>query len=147
MCRSELSAVIARLISKCLWSGWKCHPRFPAVLWLVNVRERKPRWKKKFCGWVKTTTRGGVPEVFSRKKCSERFSKFYRKTSVLNSQAFRSATLLKRHPTQVFSCEVCGIYERHLQTTASEWVGVWKGNNLRMTLFLRIISVCERKSW
>ena len=23
MCRGELSAVIARLISKCLWSGWK----------------------------------------------------------------------------------------------------------------------------
>ena len=50
----ELSAVIARLMSKCLWSGWKWHwgvkemPSSPppAVLWFVNVCGRKPSWKK-----------------------------------------------------------------------------------------------------
>ena len=50
MCRGELSAVIAQPMSKCLWSGWKwqwgvkkCPSPSPAVLWFVNVRERKPR--------------------------------------------------------------------------------------------------------
>ena len=41
-------------MSKCLWTGGsgseelkKCPPPSPAVLWFVNVRERKPRQKKK----------------------------------------------------------------------------------------------------
>ena len=48
MCRGELSAVMARLMSKCLWSGWK---------WLRTLKEiaspfpcgpvnRKCSWKK-----------------------------------------------------------------------------------------------------
>ena len=59
MCRGELSAVISQLImSKCLLSVKrvevggseeikKCPPPSLAVLWFVNGRDRKPRWKKK----------------------------------------------------------------------------------------------------
>ena len=49
MCRGELSAVIARLMSNCEAGGSgseelkKCPPPSPAVLWFVNVCERKPR--------------------------------------------------------------------------------------------------------
>ena len=53
MCRCELSAVNAYLMSVCLRSEWngreelkKCTPPYPAVLWIVNVRERKPKKKK-----------------------------------------------------------------------------------------------------
>ena len=53
MCRSELSAVIAQLISKCEASGGgsgelkKCPPPFPSVLRFVNGREKNPDRKKK----------------------------------------------------------------------------------------------------
>ena len=59
-CRGELSAVIAWLMSKCLWyevggSGreeLKKYPvRFPAVLWIVNVSERKPKKKRIMIGF------------------------------------------------------------------------------------------------
>ena len=54
MSRSQLSPATARLMSKCLWSGWNGReelkiypPPSPAVLWIMNIRERKPRQKKK----------------------------------------------------------------------------------------------------
>ena len=56
MCRVELAAVIARLMFK---AGLKWYrgikerytPPFPAVLWIVNVRKRKHKWKKKKYIW------------------------------------------------------------------------------------------------
>ena len=51
MCWGELSAVIAWLTSKCLWSGWKWYRRFKEIASAflscpVNVCEKKPRLKK-----------------------------------------------------------------------------------------------------
>ena len=50
MCRGELFLVISRIISKCLWSRWKCYREvtqmaslFPSVLWIINIRQKKSR--------------------------------------------------------------------------------------------------------
>ena len=57
------------------------------------------------------------PEVFCKKRCSEKFSKFHRKTPVLESPfikvaGLRFATLLKRDSNiEVFSCEICEIFK------------------------------------
>ena len=68
-------------------------------------------------------------EVFYKKWCSSKFGKCHRKTPVLEYflmkfQAWRSTTLLKETPTQLFSCEICDILkntysEELLQTAAS----------------------------
>ena len=52
MCRGELFLVISRIIFKCLWRRWKCYRKvkqmaslFPSVLWIMNIRQIKPRQK------------------------------------------------------------------------------------------------------
>ena len=58
-----LASQSARLMSKCLWSGGsgrgelnRYPPSSPAVLWIVNVHERKPRelkiWLIKHCSSI-----------------------------------------------------------------------------------------------
>ena len=56
-------------------------------------------------------TAAGVEFISSHRKCSEKICKFRMEAPVLESlftklQAFRPATLLKKIPTQVFSCEI-----------------------------------------
>ena len=48
MCRSELSAVIGRLMSKCLWSGWKWKWRVKEILFHFSCSPviRECSWKK-----------------------------------------------------------------------------------------------------
>ena len=49
--QSDRSVVIARLMSTCLWIGWKWLTdvglKDKVVMWIVNVRERKPHTEKK----------------------------------------------------------------------------------------------------
>ena len=64
-----------------------------------------------------------LPEVFCKKRCSEKFRKIHRKTHV-PEPFFKKETL-----EQVFSCEFCKIskntcFREHLQTTASVKVNV-----------------------
>ena len=50
MRRGELSAATTQLISKCLRSGWKLLKGYKeilsAVLWIVDIHEKKARQKK-----------------------------------------------------------------------------------------------------
>ena len=75
---------------------------------------------------MKTKNIGGLQcdvfsEVFCKKRCSKKFRKLHRKTPVLKSllKAFRTKTLLKETPAQMFSSEYCKIFkntyfEQHL---------------------------------
>ena len=64
--RGELSAVIIRLMSKCLWSGWKwywgvkeipspfsCSPVIRKCSWKKSQIEKKYhlKWREKFASW------------------------------------------------------------------------------------------------
>ena len=67
--------------------------------------------------------------MFSKTRCSLKFRKFHRSLFLIKLKFWGPATLLKKTPTQVLSCEICEIFnnnyfEEHLWTTASKLI--WK---------------------
>ena len=70
------------------------------------------------------------PEVFCKKVVLKNFADFTGKHPfssffLIKLQAWRPATLLKKTPAQIFSCEICRIFkntyfQEHLQTAASD---------------------------
>ena len=94
------------------------------------------------------------PDGFCSKRCSYKFCKIHRKTSVLES------------PAQVFSCEFCELYKdtfftEHLWTTASAcwikttftWEAKWIQTVMRFHLVENLTSVfsqlfiCVHMNW
>ena len=82
------------------------------------------------CLWTFIERRQKPPEVFCKKRCSEKFPKFYIKTSVLESffsifAGLKSCNFVKnRLQHTFFSCEIWEIFkntcfEEHLRRTAS----------------------------
>ena len=74
------------------------------------------------------------PELFCYKGVHKNFPNFIGKQlswGLFNKDTgLRSATLLKRAPTQLFPCEICEIFkstyfEEHLRTTASGYIKNW----------------------
>ena len=68
--------------------------------------------KSKFNVIVFNQVQKKPPDVFSKKRCSEKFHKFYRKTPVLESlfkkvAGLQGCNFIKETPIQLFLCEVC----------------------------------------
>ena len=112
-----------------------------AVLWFVNVRERKHRRKKKHTSYATYTYNydpaAGVEFRSSHGRCFKKLCKFHRKTPVLefflkNVVSLQACNVIKKEtPTQVFSSEIWEIlksnyFEEHLRMTASvQWFMAW----------------------